>query len=82
VSVLPPPPLLPGTWKRTSALCPSADTSEPLPAVSGELMWPASLGRADSAAATCWAACRMSGLWLKVAAPGRAWIRTDSDALS
>jgi hypothetical protein len=81
-SVLPLPLALPGTWKRTSALRPSADTSEPLPAVSGELMWLAFLGWADSAAATCWAAWRRSWLWRKVTAPDRAWMRTDSDALS
>ena len=50
---------LPGTSKVTRALRPSFDTSDCPPADSGVRMPAAYLGRADSAAATSLAACRM-----------------------
>ncbi len=50
-------PLAYGTWKVTRALRPSAETRDAPPVRSGDLMLPASLGRALRDAATSRAAC-------------------------
>ena len=73
-------PLWLGTWNRTSALRPSADTREVLPAVNGDRMVSASRGSAANAATTWRAACCISWLRGKVAAPGRPWTSTDSES--
>ena len=69
---------LPGTWKVTRALRSSFETSDCPPADSGLRMPAADFGRADSAAATSRAACRMLALFANVTPGARAWISTLS----
>ena len=64
----------------TSALRPSAETRDASPGVRGDLMCPASFGRALRDAVTSRAACCMVALRENGAPEACAWISTDSAA--